>query len=152
MKKISLVLLILSITYLCNAQNYPLSLEYKDGKIKAGINKNGLSRYFFLESLLPQTTAASTEILLNDGNTIKTIKSILYFENECNVTNTITKTTYGLQWDIEIKGNGKPWSVPIETVLNWDKHEAIQFWTTWPDNQIKQEAAEWQDPNPYCRN
>lgn len=85
MQKISLVKLFLSITLLfllinTYAQNYPLSLEYKEDKIKAGIQSNGLSRYFFLESLLPQTTTdTNTEILLNDGNTIKTSKSIHYF-------------------------------------------------------------------------
>ena len=152
MQKISLLKLFLSITLLfllisTYAQNYPLSLEYKEDKIKAGIQSNGLSRYFFLESLLPQTTTdTNTEILLNDGNTIKTSKSIHYFENECTVTNIFTKTLYGLQWDIEIKGKEKPWTVPIETILKWENHEAIQFWTTWPDNQTKQDAAEWQDP------
>ncbi len=152
MQKINLVQLFLSITFLffsidSYAQNYPLSLEYKEGKIKASIQTNGVNSYFFLESLLPQTTTeANTELILNDGNTIKTSKPVRYFENECTVINTITKTLYGLQWDMEIKGKGKPWSVPIETILKWENNEAIQFWTTWPDNQTKQDITEWQDP------
>jgi hypothetical protein len=129
------------------AQNYPINLEYTEGKIKAVINAKGINRHFFLESLLPQTgTGAGTEIILNDGNTIKTSKSIRYFEKECIVVNTIAKTSYGLQWDIEIKGTGKPWTVPVQTILKWDANEAIQFWTAWPDNQTKQDITAWQDP------
>ncbi|MBL0356412.1 MAG: hypothetical protein IPP72_05745 [Chitinophagaceae bacterium] len=147
MKKTAVVMLFLAITFLSHAQNYPLSLEYKEGKIKAGLHSNGVHRYFSLESVLPQTTTdTSTELILNDGNTIITRKTVRYFENECTVANTIIKTVYGLQWDIEIIGNGKPWSVPIETILKWDTSKDIQFWTTWPDNQTKQEVTEWQDP------
>jgi len=145
--KISIVFWLLLFSIAGIAQNYPLTLEYKDGKIKGSISSSKSGRYFFLETTLPQTkSAGSAEIVFNNSERIITKQTIRYFDNECTVINTVTKKAYGLQWDIEIKGNGNPWTAPVETVLQWDKNDAIQFWTTWPNNQIQSGAPEWQDP------
>ena len=115
------------------AQNAPLSLAFGEGKIKGSISSSNPGRYFFLETVLPQTKVIRTpQLLVNDSNSVITKQTIRYFDNECIVINSVTKKKFGLQWDIEIKGIGSPWTVPVETVLQWDKNDSIQFWTTWP--------------------
>ncbi len=144
---ISILFCLLLMSTLVAAQNAPLSLEYREGKIKGSISSNNSGRYFFLETVMPQTKIIGTpQVLLNDSNSIITKQTIRYFDNECIVINSVTKKKFGLQWDIEIRGNGSPWTVPVETVLQWDKNDSTQFWTTWPNNQEKPFAPEWQDP------
>lgn len=145
--KLPILLGFLHISIIGIAQHYPLQLAYKDGRIKSTIHGDGISKCFFLETILPQTKATNnSEILFHDSNRIALKKVIRYFDNECTVINNVTKKPYGLQWDIEIKGNGKPWTVPVETVLQWDRNDSIQFWTTWPHNQVRTDIHEWQDP------
>jgi hypothetical protein len=144
---ISLLFCLILLSASAAAQVYPLSLEYKDGKIKASIASNNSGRFFFLETVLPQTKmTANPEVVWSDSNRIITTQTIRYFEHVCTVINTVTKQPFGLQWDIEIRGNGNPWTVPVETVLQWDRNDSIQFWTSWPNNQVKPYEAEWQDP------
>ena len=130
-----------------NAQKYPIQIKYYDGGIVADLQNSGINRKFSLETLLPITKLnTKAEKVISGENTIRTIKNIRYFNNECIVTNTVAKMPYGLKWDIEITGLGEAWSVPIETMLKWDSKASIQFWTTWPDNQLNTNLTNWEDP------
>ncbi len=130
-----------------HAQKYPIEIKYYDGRIMADLQNSGIDRKFFIETILPITKLnTKAEKVISDKNTIRIIKNIRYFSNECIVINTVDKMPYGLKWDIEIAGLGDAWSVPIETMLKWDSKSSIQFWTTWPDNQLNTTLTNWEDP------
>jgi hypothetical protein len=38
-----------------------------------------------------------------------------------------------IRWELEIRGQGEPWSTPIETQLNFPQDEPSMFWTAWGD-------------------
>jgi hypothetical protein len=48
-----------------------------------------------------------------------------------------------IRWECEIRGEGEPWSTPLETRFRCDA-EPTQFWTTWGDRRA--EGAGWADP------
>ena len=48
-----------------------------------------------------------------------------------------------VRWEVEIRGEGAPWSTGIETSLRWPTNTA-QFWTAWDDPE--QRADSWHDP------
>ena len=67
--------------------------------------------------------------------------------NRCLVTESFKEISDGVIWDIKMQGEGKPWSVPIETVLRYPVNEQSLFWTSWSDC----EDNEWVDPLiPRC--
>jgi len=44
-----------------------------------------------------------------------------------------------------VVGMGDPWSVPIETIIEWPEPARARFWTAWGDPRVEQ-AREWSDP------
>jgi len=53
-----------------------------------------------------------------------------------------------IRWEIEIQGQGDPWSVPIETHLFWPNPVAARFWTAWGDSRpdAPEDSTSWTDP------
>ncbi len=49
-----------------------------------------------------------------------------------------------VRWEIEIRGEGAPWSTGIETWLRWPATAATRFWTSWDDPEQKRDV--WRDP------
>lgn len=50
-----------------------------------------------------------------------------------------------IRWEIEILGEGGPWSTPIETHLVWPVAAETKFWTTCGDSR-PEGASGWNDP------
>ena len=50
-----------------------------------------------------------------------------------------------LRWEIEVLGDGAPWSTPIETHLAWPSTAQSKFWTTWGDSRPENSPG-WNDP------
>ncbi len=50
-----------------------------------------------------------------------------------------------IRWEIEILGDGGPWSTPIETHLAWPATAATRFWTSWGDSRPEGSKG-WNDP------
>jgi hypothetical protein len=50
-----------------------------------------------------------------------------------------------IRWEIEILGDGDPWSTPIETHLSWPAAPETKFWTTWGDSR-PEGCKGWNDP------
>jgi len=53
-----------------------------------------------------------------------------------------------IRWEIEIQGQGAPWSAPIETHLAWPDPAAARLWTAWGDSRpdAPRGATSWRDP------
>lgn len=129
------------------AQDTPFTIEFKNEKLTVVIQQKDFSKTFSLETVLPQTNQpAIVKLLSADENSISSSKTFQYFNHSCTVTNTLVKTSFGLQWDIEIIGEGEPYTVPIETVMKWDNPKSMQFWTAWSGNPLKSETGKWSDP------
>jgi hypothetical protein len=130
------------------AQQFPLYINYANGRITAGLNNADSNHRFTLAAVLPVTKPGKDAVIISaDENKIITRHQISYFTNECEIINTVTRTAYGLQWDIAITGGEKEWSVPIETALTWEKNEDMQFWTTWAGPDINEtDPFKWQHP------
>ncbi len=62
-------------------------------------------------------------------------------------------TKDSVRWEIELDGQGPPWTTPIETRLHIPNPESKKFWTTWGDPRPDADPEvgwvddpEWQDP------
>ena len=64
----------------------------------------------------------------------------------CQLTERFLPAPSGsVRWEIEILGDGAPWSTPIETHLAWPATAETKFWTTWGDSR-PEGATGWNDP------
>jgi hypothetical protein len=49
-----------------------------------------------------------------------------------------------VRWECEIRGEGTPWSTPLETRFGFSDAVATRFWTTWGDRRTAGDG--WSDP------
>ena len=132
-------------------QKPSLQVSFEGGHINVLILDAGTEKRFTLESTMPTTNGEATETLLSaDSVSIRTSKRVRYFDNACVITSQVIKIADGLQWDIEVKGEGTAWTEPIETALKWEDAKPFRFWTSWSDNHLSQETDSWKDPLRVC--
>ena len=65
-------------------------------------------------------------------------------KHRCILKDTFTPTANSLRWEIEILGEGAPWSAPIVTTMYLASAEPSRFWTAWYDPE--QKTDKWRDP------
>ncbi len=53
-------------------------------------------------------------------------------------------TRDSVRWELEIRGQGDPWSTGIETRWQWPESPDAKFWTTWDDPET--EPGPWRSP------
>jgi hypothetical protein len=64
----------------------------------------------------------------------------------CQITERFLPGKSGsVRWELEILGDGPPWSTPIETHLAWPATAETKFWTTWGDSRPENSPG-WNDP------
>ncbi len=64
----------------------------------------------------------------------------------CRLTERFLPAESGsLRWELEILGDGMPWSTPIETHLSWPATAETKFWNTWGDSR-PEDSPGWNDP------
>ncbi len=64
----------------------------------------------------------------------------------CQLRERFVPTDSGsIRWEIEVLGDGSPWSTPIETHFAWPVTAATKFWTTWGNNRSEASSG-WHDP------
>jgi hypothetical protein len=51
-----------------------------------------------------------------------------------------------VRWDVQLKGEGSPWSTAITTRLQIPNAERAKFWTAWGDPGPEAPEKAWQDP------
>ena len=62
----------------------------------------------------------------------------------CVVTDRFLPTKDSIRWEVEVAGDGAPWSTAIETCLNYKSTGATRFWTAWSDPEHRDDG--WRDP------
>ena len=63
--------------------------------------------------------------------------------NSCILLEHFSPTRNSLRWELEIRGEGGPWSTEILTQLGYPASPQIQFWAAWADRGTK---SGWTDP------
>jgi len=84
---------------------------------------------------LPGGGVEFTKILVHSGD-----------GQSCKLTERFLPDKSGsVRWEIEVLGDGAPWSTPIETHLAWPATAETRFWTTWGDSRPDGSKG-WVDP------
>lgn len=65
--------------------------------------------------------------------------------DRCTLAERFIPTKSSVRWEIEIRGGGNPWSMPISTRLRWPVTQRTRFWTAWSDPDPLPSAG-WHDP------
>ena len=65
-------------------------------------------------------------------------------KNRCVMVERFLPTNDSIRWEIEIRGEGGPWTTSIETRLNYTAGAESRFWTTWGDPDDRRDW--WQEP------
>jgi len=79
---------------------------------------------------------------LNNGGVEFTKTLICDVQKRCKLTERFFSTADSIRWEIEIIGQGNPWSVPIQTQMVWPKPNNAKFWTAWGAGT----KYSWSDP------
>jgi len=73
-------------------------------------------------------------------------------EHSCTLTESFKPTNNSIRWEVEIRGDGKPWTSAISTVLRWPEPSSANLWMAWQDPlndclNIKDKSYKvWNDP------
>jgi hypothetical protein len=65
--------------------------------------------------------------------------------NACSISDRFSPTADSIRWDVDIYGEGKPWSTSIITGLRWPVTKNTKYWTTWSDPDMT--ARGWREPS-----
>jgi hypothetical protein len=65
-------------------------------------------------------------------------------KNRCVLVERFLPAKNSVRWEIEIRGQGGPWTTAIETRLAYPAGAESRFWTTWGDADNRHDR--WQDP------
>ena len=88
----------------------------------------------------PEGAAVSRK--LDDGLEVR--RKLACEGHRAQVIDRFRPTNAGIRWEIEIRGEGEPWSVPIETHLRYPSGPGVKFWTAWADPDPSDKN--WRDP------
>ena len=138
------------------------SFRIETPRITAYLNKQGVITGLVLAAgagkQLASAVTGGTTLL---GCTVGQVKSRRLAGGGVEFTKTLTHAVAGescqlterflpapsgsIRWEIEILGDGGPWSTSIETHLSWPASAATRFWTTWGDSRPEGSKG-WNDP------
>ncbi len=65
--------------------------------------------------------------------------------SRCVLRERFTPAESSIRWEVEVRGEGDPWSAPIASEISWPRPEKARFWTAWGDPRPAP-ANEWVDP------
>ncbi len=67
--------------------------------------------------------------------------------HHARVVNRFKPSPDGVRWEVEITGQGAPFSVPVVTRLQYPVTPGVRFWTAWADPDPKDDKdKQWRDP------
>jgi hypothetical protein len=117
----------------------------EDGEIAgftAGAVEQAIRGQTHLSGCRTQGTTAAKE--LPDGGMTFTRKLLSLDGHACTLTERFYPTPDSIRWEIEITGQGEPWSAPIITTLACSNPQETRFWAAWADPESR--PGPWHDP------
>jgi hypothetical protein len=117
-----------------------------DGRvISAKLGENRLPRTLTAETLLAgcRIDGKTTVKTLADG--VEFVKPLVHdaTKNRCLLVERFLPGKESIRWEIEIRGQGGPWTTDIATRLQYPDAQNACFWTAWSDPD---QHGGWQDP------
>jgi hypothetical protein len=97
------------------------------------------------KTLLAHCTADGDVTAKKSGAGMRFTRRFVDAQNHAaTVTETFTPTQDSVRWEIDVAGEGAPWTTDIQTFLHYVPTAQSRFWTTWghPDNA----PSGWVDP------
>lgn len=139
MKRFSLGLLVLMVFFISCKQ---LGNTREIGCVKIDSN-GGIISLRLDNEIIPLTAYTMlagcrqiSEVYQDNLNEDKVLYTRLFEDslgNRCSVTDQYTAIPDGLLWNVEIRGEGKAWTTPVETVLKYPICNETRCWTSWSD-------------------
>ena len=82
------------------------------------------------------TGKVSIQPLKNGGVELERKLQSLKTKDKCTLIERFTPAGESIRWEIEIRGNGDPWSTMIQSGIKWPASESSRFWAPWSDPRI----------------
>ena len=96
------------------------------------------------------TTDGEVQIEKRADGGVECRRKLLHKERQhrCVLIERFTPTADGMRWEIEIQGEGDPWTTGINTRLKWERTEGLSWWAAWGDSRMDAAngATSWNDP------
>lgn len=89
-------------------------------------------------TVLADTKAGAVTVKKLAGGAVAFSRLVSQAGHAATLTERFTPENGAFRWDIELEGNGKPWSTAVQTT--WQVPEAAQWkcWTSWGDPRLEQ--------------
>jgi hypothetical protein len=104
----------------------------------------GLTRALQGETRLDGCTTSGPATRRHSGSGVEFEGAFVCGSNRARVIDRFLPTAAGVRWEIEINGEGAPFSVPIQTRLRYPVTNSVRFWTAWSDPAPTNN--DWRDP------
>ena len=129
--------------YSVEAENLTIRLNANGDIAGASIGPQKLSRLVTGHTFLVDCVAVGpVKVHRLDGGGIEFTSSMAGPGNRSlNMTQRFVPGQGSVRWEIEITGDGDPWTTPITTRLLWPQPEVAQLWTSWMGGDDA-----WKDP------
>jgi hypothetical protein len=114
-----------------------------DGAITS-VRFHGLRRSVSANSQLAGCTTAGAVVRRPLATGVEFERQLACGEHRATQVDRYVPTPEGVRWEIEIRGEGAPWSTSIETRLRYPATAGVKFWTAWADPAPSDKN--WRDP------
>jgi hypothetical protein len=89
--------------------------------------------------------------LSRDGNIVVLKRTTGDAEHRATVVERFSPGRASIRWEVEIRGEGSPWTAPIHTVLRYPVTPLTKVWAAWsdpvpPDTATEKKLETWPDP------
>jgi hypothetical protein len=109
-----------------------------------GAQWGGIPRRVSGSTQLAGCAASGPAAMRKLGSALEFERSLVCGEHRARVIDRFAPTPEGVHWQVEIRGEGGPWTTPIETHFRYPASRAVRFWTAWADPAPGD--AQWRDP------
>ena len=134
----------------------------KEGKIvSVKFGDKGIVLPLLAYTQLSGCDRVGSVIIKNFGDgSVQTVQRLIHRQSkkECTLTESFRPDKENIRWEVEIDGSGDPWTIPIETHLDWPDTTNAKFWIPYggerdkelpnhfsPNNHISKKLI-WSDP------
>jgi len=153
-------ILTLALSLLCTATVWAAEggrpIEIRGGRVAVQIAPNGhiidvrlgekhVQRAMTAETVLGGCQPNGATTMKSFGGGVEFLKPLVHgaTKNRCLLVERFLPTKESVRWEIEVRGQGGPWTTDIATRLQYPDAQHARFWTVWSDPD---QHDGWQDP------
>jgi hypothetical protein len=121
-----------------------LQLELSGDGAIVSARWGGVERRLSGSTQMAGCTATGSTAMRKLGTGLEFERTLVCGEHRAHVIDRYIAAPEGVRWQVEIRGEGNPWSTPIETHLRYPATPEVRFWTAWADPSPVDKN--WRDP------